>query len=121
MASGDGIAAEIGRTGLHSRLACVQRAKGACSLESRSADFHFLYCVRTRLRQPRYRDGEPNVKKIEKAGLARNAGQKLKLSRETLRRLEAAQLEDVVGGTIVTCAGEACQVSQTDCGTKVAG
>ena len=61
------------------------------------------------------------MKKIEKAGQARSVAQKLKLSRETLRRLEASQLLDVVGGTFVTCGGEACQVSQTDCGTKIAG
>jgi hypothetical protein len=52
------------------------------------------------------------MKKIEKTGQARNIGQKLKLSRETLRRLEAAQLEDVVGGTVITCAGPMCQASK---------
>jgi len=58
------------------------------------------------------------MKKIEKNGQARN-GQKLTLSRETLRRLEAAQLENVVGGTVVTCAGGyPCQSSAPECGTK---
>jgi hypothetical protein len=62
------------------------------------------------------------MKKIEKAGQARNAGQKLKLSRETLRRLEAAQLENVVGGTVVTCAGGyPCQSTAPECTTKQVG
>lgn len=58
------------------------------------------------------------MKKIEKAGQARTVAQKLKLSRETLRRLEGRELEHVVGGTIVTCGGDACQVSKTDCATE---
>jgi hypothetical protein len=52
------------------------------------------------------------MKKIEKTGQIRNVGQKLRLSRETLRRLEAAQLEDVVGGTVITCMGPMCQASK---------
>jgi hypothetical protein len=61
------------------------------------------------------------MKKIEKAGQARNVAQKLKLSRETLRHLEASQLQAVVGGTIVTCAGDVCQATKFDCDTKQAG
>ncbi len=62
------------------------------------------------------------MKKIEKTGQARNAGQKLKLSRETLRRLEAAQLENVVGGTVVTClGGSPCQSTSPECTTKIVG
>lgn len=53
------------------------------------------------------------MKKIEKAGQARNVGTKLKLSRETLRLLEATQLHDVVGGTVVTCVADLCQASKT--------
>ena len=62
------------------------------------------------------------MKKIEKTGQARNVGQKLKLSRETLRRLEAAQLENVAGGTVVTCGGgSACQSTAPECTTKQIG
>lgn len=47
--------------------------------------------------------------------------QKLSLSRETLRRLEAAQLSGVVGGTIATCIPAKCTTDfsptteETDC------
>lgn len=34
--------------------------------------------------------------------------QKLSLSRETLRRLEASQLSGVVGGTVLTCIPAKC-------------
>ena len=58
------------------------------------------------------------MKKIEKAGQTRNVASKLKLSRETLRWLNASELENVIGGTFVTCVGEDCKASETDCGTK---
>lgn len=54
------------------------------------------------------------MKKIEKAGQVRNAGQKLKLARETLRLLEATQLPDVVGGTVATCVGTTCHASKSE-------
>ena len=38
----------------------------------------------------------------------RNNSQKLSLSRETLRRLEASQLSGVVGGTVLTCIPAKC-------------
>ena len=38
----------------------------------------------------------------------RDNRQKLSLSRETLRRLEASQLSGVVGGTVLTCIPAKC-------------
>lgn len=38
----------------------------------------------------------------------RDSRQKLSLSRETLRRLDASQLAGVVGGTIATCIPAKC-------------
>ena len=38
----------------------------------------------------------------------RDSRQKLSLSRETLRRLDASQLSGVVGGTIATCIPAKC-------------
>jgi hypothetical protein len=59
------------------------------------------------------------MKKIDKAGQTRNVASKLKLSRETLRRLNASELENVIGGTFITCdAAETCQASKAECETK---
>lgn len=59
------------------------------------------------------------MKKIDKSAQARNVATKLKLSRETLRRLNASELENVIGGTFITCdAAETCQASKAECATK---
>jgi hypothetical protein len=62
------------------------------------------------------------MKKIEKAGQVRNVAMKLKLSRETLRQLDASALGHVVAGSVVTCEdGLTCQATKLECETKNVG